>query len=211
MAQLGSALPWGGRGREFKSRRSDHDRTELLFFVNESSFFDIYQKKEGMGMDIRIRPACIDDLDAVTAIEQACFPKAEAATREQLQERLAAFQHSFLLAEKENHPVGFINGCVTARQVLTDDLYASTQLHDDTAANMMVFGLDVVPQEQHQGIAKQLMQAYIALAIKRHKALITLTCKKRLIPFYEQFGYVCQGRSVSTHGGVSWYTMTMYL
>lgn len=24
MAQLGRALPWGGRGREFKSRRSDH-------------------------------------------------------------------------------------------------------------------------------------------------------------------------------------------
>ena len=24
VAQLGSALPWGGRGREFKSRRSDH-------------------------------------------------------------------------------------------------------------------------------------------------------------------------------------------
>ena len=24
VAQLGRALPWGGRGREFKSRRSDH-------------------------------------------------------------------------------------------------------------------------------------------------------------------------------------------
>ncbi len=25
VAQLGSALPWGGRGHEFKSHRSDHD------------------------------------------------------------------------------------------------------------------------------------------------------------------------------------------
>lgn len=24
VAQLGSALPWGGRGREFESHRSDH-------------------------------------------------------------------------------------------------------------------------------------------------------------------------------------------
>ncbi len=24
VAQLGSALPWGGRGRQFKSDRSDH-------------------------------------------------------------------------------------------------------------------------------------------------------------------------------------------
>ena len=25
VAQLGSALPWGGRGRQFKSDRSDHE------------------------------------------------------------------------------------------------------------------------------------------------------------------------------------------
>lgn len=162
-------------------------------------------------MNITIRPACASDLDAVTAIEAACFPAAEAATRESLKERLAAFRHSFLIAETKGRPVGFINGCVTAQRVLTDDLYESTALHDDKAANMMVFGLDVIPQEQHRGIAAQLMQAYIALARKRHKVLITLTCKERLIPFYEQFGYVCEGKSVSSHGGAIWYDMTMYL
>ncbi len=162
-------------------------------------------------MAITIRPAGIADLDAVAAIETACFPAAEAATRESLKERLAAFQHSFLIAEKDGMPVGFINGCVTAQRMLTDDLYESTKLHDDTAANMMVFGLDVTPKEQHQGIAAQLMQSYIALAKKRHKALITLTCKKRLIPFYEQFGYVCEGKSASVHGGAVWYNMTVYL
>lgn len=31
VAQLGSALPWGGRGREFESHRSDH------FYKNGSS------------------------------------------------------------------------------------------------------------------------------------------------------------------------------
>ena len=30
VAQLGSALPWGGRGREFESHRSDH------FYKNDS-------------------------------------------------------------------------------------------------------------------------------------------------------------------------------
>ena len=28
VAQLGRALPWGGRGRGFKSRRSDHSCTQ---------------------------------------------------------------------------------------------------------------------------------------------------------------------------------------
>lgn len=162
-------------------------------------------------MPITIRPAGTADLDAVAAIEEACFPAAEAATRESLKERLAAFRHSFLIAEKDGIPVGFINGCVTAQRILTDDLYESTVHHDDAAANVMVFGLDVIPKEQHHGIAAQLMQAYIALAKEQHKALITLTCKKRLIPFYEQFGYVCEGKSTSIHGGAVWYNMTMYL
>lgn len=30
VAQLGSALPWGGRGRQFKSDRSDHVKYSLL-------------------------------------------------------------------------------------------------------------------------------------------------------------------------------------
>ena len=29
VAQLGSSLPWGGRGRQFKSDRSDHDQYSL--------------------------------------------------------------------------------------------------------------------------------------------------------------------------------------
>ena len=31
VAQLGSALPWGGRGREFKSHRSDQSKKYLGF------------------------------------------------------------------------------------------------------------------------------------------------------------------------------------
>ena len=39
VAQLGSALPWGGRGRQFKSDRSDHvtktdSNYRVLFICN---------------------------------------------------------------------------------------------------------------------------------------------------------------------------------
>ena len=38
VAQLGSALPWGGRGRQFKSDRSDHvikmDSNYRVLFCN---------------------------------------------------------------------------------------------------------------------------------------------------------------------------------
>ena len=39
-------------------------------------------------MDTRmIRTATLDDLDAVAAVEAACFPAAEAATREEFADR----------------------------------------------------------------------------------------------------------------------------
>lgn len=77
--------------------------------------------------------------------------------------------------------------------------------------NMMVFGLDVLPSYQHHGIAQQLMEEYIEVGKKLQKKHIILTCKERLIPFYEQFGYVCHGVSASTHGGVTWYDMVLPL
>ena len=41
VAQLGSALPWGGRGRQFKSDRSDHVKHSLLIrsFLLQYKFF----------------------------------------------------------------------------------------------------------------------------------------------------------------------------
>ena len=162
-------------------------------------------------MDITIRAARPDDLDRVSYIENTCFPAAEAATYDSLKERLAAFKHSFLVAEKDGQVIGMVNGCVTHKRQLVDELYDSTQLHDDTAPYQMIFGLDVLPEYQHQGIAAKLMRAYEQLARRRDKELITLTCKKRLVPFYEQLGYKFEGESVSTHGGVTWYDMTLFL
>ena len=47
VAQLGSALPWGGRGRQFKSDRSDHVKYSLLirsFLLQYKFFCLIYDK-----------------------------------------------------------------------------------------------------------------------------------------------------------------------
>ena len=38
MAQFGSALPWGGRGREFKSPYSDHFWNDKTLYEDRGSF-----------------------------------------------------------------------------------------------------------------------------------------------------------------------------
>ena len=41
---------------------------------------------------------------------------------------------------------------------------------------------------------------------------VVLTCKDRLIHYYEKFGFVNEGLTAkSTHGGAEWYQMRLYL
>ena len=52
-------------------------------------------------MDTIIRTATLADLDAVAAVEAACFPTAEAATKAEFADRIAHYGNHFLLLFEE--------------------------------------------------------------------------------------------------------------
>ena len=58
-------------------------------------------------------------------------------------------------------------------------------------------------------MAAALLNAFIDLAKKRHKKGMILTCKDHLIHYYQKFGFVHQGVSVSCHGGAKWNDMLL--
>lgn len=160
-------------------------------------------------MDILIRQVRPEDLDAVTRVESVCFPQAEAATRESFSQRIEAFPESFFVAEKDGEIVGFINGCVTDSRVIADEMFEDAGFHNPDGAYQSIFGLDVLPEYQHQGLASRLMRHLIMTAKLRGKKGLILTCKDRLIGFYESFGYRSLGVSQSVHGGAVWYDMIL--
>ena len=143
-----------------------------------------------------LRQAVIGDIEAISHIESLCFPKAEAATYEQFKERFNAFSENFLVLEDKD-VIGFINGNTSNIKGLPDAFYEDASLHDPSGDYMTVFGLDVHPDHQHQGLAHTLM----------NKKGIYLTCKDHLIGFYESFGYKHLGVSSSTHGEAKWNDM----
>ena len=53
------------------------------------------------------------------------------------------------------------------------------------------------------------MEHMIGDARNRGRRGLILTCKEKLIHYYESFGYVNQGISQSTHGGAVWYDMVL--
>ena len=158
---------------------------------------------------MEIRKATSADVEAVAAVEAACFPAAEAATEAEFRDRLAVYGSHFLLLFDEDRLVGFIDGFVTDEKDLRDEMYADASLHDEQGAWQMIFGLNTVPPYRRRGCAGRLIEALKTEARKEGRKGIVLTCKDKLVPYYARFGFVSEGVSGSTHGGVTWYQMRL--
>ena len=161
--------------------------------------------------EIMIRGIKKEDLNQVAGIETECFPAAEAASKQSIKLRIDTFPESFFVAEKNGKIVGFINGCATNSPVIYDELYHNVSHHIPDGESLTVFGLDVLPEYQRQGIAAKLMNYYIKTARNDGRKRVILTCKDRLVHYYEYFGFVNMGISESTHGGAQWFNMTLTL
>lgn len=160
-------------------------------------------------MKIKIRQVSINDLAKVTEVEEICFPKAEAASRESFNKRIKTFPDCFFVVEINNEIIGFINGCKINGTELYDELYTNSKLHIQNGDYQTIFGLDVIPKYRKLGIATKLMNYMIEKSKKDGCRGLILTCKERLIHFYESFGYVNKGISKSVHGGAIWYDMIL--
>ena len=156
-----------------------------------------------------IRNATLEDLAALTAIEAACFPAAEAAKEEDFRRRLSVYPNHFWLLEQEGQIVSFVNGLVTDEEKLRDEMYENAALHNEQGAWQMIFGVNTMPQYRRQGLAGQVIRRCIDDARRQGRRGVVLTCKDRLVHYYETFGFVSEGVSQSTHGGVVWYDMRL--
>jgi ribosomal protein S18 acetylase RimI-like enzyme len=157
------------------------------------------------------RNATINDLAAISAIENICFPPNEAASPASFAKRLEVFPQHFWLLEVEGEIVGYINGMVTGHKTIKDAMFEHAALHDENGAWQSVFGLAVAPVFRNNGYAGKLMQHLIEKAAAQNRSGVILTCKKHLTGFYQKFGFEDLGVSQSTHGGETWHDMTLYL
>ncbi len=158
---------------------------------------------------MEIRNAEMKDLPAIAAVEAECFPAAEAATAEEFAGRLAHYADHFWLLFEDGKLVAFVDGFCTDAPDLTDEMYADASLHRENGAWQMIFGVNTIPACRRQGYAGQLLQQAIADARAQGRKGLVLTCKEALVHYYAKFGFVNEGVSGSTHGGVVWYQMRL--
>ena len=162
-----------------------------------------------MNQHLTLRHAAMADLSALTAVEAACFPPAEAATREDFARRLAVYPDHFWLLWEGDRLVSFVNGMATDEPDLRDEMYQNAALHQPDGAWQMIFGVNTLPDCRRRGYAARALQAAIDDARAAGRKGLVLTCKDPMVHYYAKFGFVEEGMSDSTHGGVAWHQMRL--
>ena len=176
------------------------ERKEIIFLSSNEDNWIIRDIME-------IRTATIADLAQIAAVEAECFPAAEAATKEEFAERIKYYGNHFWLMFEGEKLIAFVDGFVTDKPDLTDEMYEQAEMHDENGAWQMIFGVNTIPAYRKHGYAGQLLQWAIEDARKQGRKGLVLTCKEKLIAYYAKFGFENEGISESVHGNVTWYQM----
>ena len=157
-----------------------------------------------------IRP---EEADQAARIEQVCFPPNEACTEKMMKDRAAAVSELFLVAvDRQNGQLGgFLCGLATDESRFRDEFFYDNTLHRPQGKNVILLGLDVLPEYRGQGLARELMHVYLQREKERGRKMAVLTCLEDKIPMYEKMGFTNHGLSQSTWGGVPWYEMSCAL
>lgn len=159
--------------------------------------------------DITLRQATLQDAKEIAELEEVSFPAEEAATCSSFVERLTVYPEHFLVAVQDDKIVCSVNGFVTDRPDLTDEMYADAGLHDPDGSWQMIFGVATHPSYRRQGLASYVVSAFTDNARVAGRKGVVLTCKSELIAFYSRLGFVCEGVSSSSHGGAQWHQMRL--
>lgn len=150
-----------------------------------------------------------DEIKQAIAIEQICFPPHEACSAKAMTERIAAAPELFLVAvdKSTGEIAGFLNGVATDETSFRDDFFTDISLHKAAGKNIMLLGLDVLPQYRGQGLAKEIVNRYIGREKKCGRQSLILTCLEEKVEMYKKMGFIDHGIANSTWGNEQWHEM----
>lgn len=155
-----------------------------------------------------VRP---EEAEQTVLIEQICFPPNEACAPEHMRERVARASDRFLVAEDPQTGLiaGFLNGIATRETAFRDAFFTDVSLHEPDGKNIMLLGLDVMPEYRGMGLGRALVEKYRLRERDMGSERMVLTCLERLVGMYQKFGFRDLGLSASVWGGESWHEMDL--
>lgn len=164
-------------------------------------------------LNFEFRHILPEEADQAVAIEQICFPPHEACSEEHMKKRIAKAPELFFVAvDKESGRLaGFLNGLSTNEERFRDEFFIDENLYEPAGRNVMLLGLDVLPEYRGRGLARELVRGYAERERMNGRQALILTCLDAKVRMYEKMGFVDNGIANSTWGGEEWHEMSLQL
>lgn len=153
------------------------------------------------------------EADQAAGIEEICFPPNEACSEKMMRERVLTAPELFLVAidRQSGKMAGFLNGLSTQECVFRDEFFTDAKLYDPAGRNVMLLGLDVLPEYRGQGLARAIMFQYLRRQREQGREAAILTCLDSKVKMYEKMGFEDRGIAQSSWGGEQWHEMICML
>lgn len=151
-----------------------------------------------------------EEADQAVLIEQICFLPNEACSEKHMKDRIAKAPELFLVAvDKETGKIaGFLNGLSTDEPTFRDEFFTDAELYNPGGKNVMLLGLDVLPEYRRQGLAREIVNQYRQRERENNRQKLILTCLQSKVEMYEKMGFSDLGIADSTWGGEEWHEMS---
>ena len=118
---------------------------------------------------------------------------------------------AFWVAVSGKQVVGFINSGCVLRDSIGNEKLKDLEGHVPGGKTRVIFSLAVQPGFQGLGIGRLLMNRFILESRQSGKSLILLICRRKLLGYYEGFGFVYRSPSQATYGGFQWHEMALVI
>ena len=166
-------------------------------------------------MEFLMREASEQDLSKVMEMMQEVandsehkewfMPSDEEFVKRHLQEE----GFTILAESQEGKLAGFLNGISTDENIFRDEFFLDADLYNPNGENVMLLGLDVLPDHRNQGLAREIVKQYAEREKVKNRKRLILTCLQSKVDMYIKFGFVDRGISQSSWGGEEWHEMTL--
>ena len=153
------------------------------------------------------------EAEQAVTIEHICFPPNEACSRQAMLTRIENASEQFLVAvdKTTGKLAGFINGLSTYEDKFRDEFFTDISLYDPKGENVMILGLDVLPEYRNRGLAREIVRNFSIMEKEKGRKTLILTCLDEKVKMYENLGFSDKGMADSTWGGEEWHEMTYSL
>lgn len=153
------------------------------------------------------------EAEQAVTIEHICFPPNEACSRQAMLTRIENASEQFLVAvdKTTGKLAGFINGLSTYEDKFRDAFFTDISLYDPKGENVMILGLDVLPEYRNRGLAREIVRNFSIMEKEKGRKTLILTCLDEKVKMYEKLGFSDKGMADSTWGGEEWHEMTYSL